>query len=138
VAKKAITLELGWHGRYGDFRLPLCVAGPASVLLRIRVLGRAGPRPTNAYLASGRRSAPGEEFSTGGDHRLGPLMHGLDDLGVVDAAQVSRGDREVCVPELSLDHDERDPLARHLHRMRVAQLMVVPTSAQTPLGRLDR
>ena len=27
------------------------------------------------------------------------------------------------MPELALDHDQRDPLARHLDRMRVAQLM---------------
>jgi hypothetical protein len=29
-------------------------------------------------------------------------MHGLDDLGAVDATQVSRGDRKVRVPELAL------------------------------------
>jgi hypothetical protein len=49
-----------------------------SVLLRIGVMGRAGPRPHERLLASGWRSAPGEEFSTRGDHRLGPLMQGLD------------------------------------------------------------
>jgi hypothetical protein len=48
-----------------------------------------------------------QELSTRGDHRFWPLMNGLDDLGVVDAAQVSGGDREVGVPELALDHDQR-------------------------------
>jgi hypothetical protein len=31
------------------------------------------------------------------------LMHGLADLGVVDPAQVSRGDRKAGVTELALD-----------------------------------
>jgi hypothetical protein len=31
---------------------------------------------------------------------FGPVMHGLDDLGVVDPAQVSRGDRKVRVLDM--------------------------------------
>ncbi len=39
------------------------------------------------------------------------------------------------MPELSLDHDQRDSLAGHLDRVRMPKLVVVPTSAQTPLSR---
>jgi len=62
-------------------------------------------------------------------------MDGLDDFRVVDPAQISGRDREIGVPELSLDHDQRDPLPGHLDRVRVPQLVLVPTSAQTPLSR---
>jgi hypothetical protein len=34
-------------------------------------------------------------------------MNGGDNLGVVDPAQVHRGDREISVPKLSLDHQQR-------------------------------
>jgi hypothetical protein len=60
---------------------------------------------------------------TGGDHWFGSLVDGLDDFGVVDSAEVSGCDGEVGVAELALDHDRRDPLARHLNRVRVSQLM---------------
>jgi hypothetical protein len=59
----------------------------------------------------------------GGDHRFGSLVDGLDDLGVVDSAKVSGCDCEIGVTELALDHDQRDALARHLNRVRLAQLM---------------
>jgi hypothetical protein len=64
------------------------------------------------------RSAFGQELPTGGDHRFGSLVDGLDDLGVVDSAEVSGCDREVGVTELPRDHDQRDPLTRHLGEMR--------------------
>ena len=66
------------------------------------------PRP-HCMLASpgnSRRSAFSKELPTGGDHRFGSLVDGLDDLGVVDSAKVSGGDREVGVTELPLDHDQ--------------------------------
>jgi hypothetical protein len=47
----------------------------------------------------------------------------VDDLGVVDPAQVDRGDGEVGVPELALDDEQRHAFARHLHRVRVSELM---------------
>lgn len=50
-------------------------------------------------------------------------MHDIDDLTAIDALQIDRGDPEIGVPELALDHIERDTLARHLHRMRMAKLM---------------
>jgi hypothetical protein len=43
-----------------------------------------------------------------GDHRRGALVDGVDDLGVVDPAQVHRGDRQVGVSELALDDQQRD------------------------------
>jgi hypothetical protein len=70
-----------------------------------------------------RRSAAGQEVPTGGDHRFGSLVDGLDDLGIVDSTQVSGRNREIRVTELALDHDQRDPLPRHLNGVRVAQLM---------------
>ena len=60
---------------------------------------------------------------TGGDHRFGSLVDGLDDLGAVDSAEISGGDREAGVTELELDRDQRDALARHLRRVRVAKLL---------------
>src|SRR5581483_9101124 len=46
-----------------------------------------------------------------------------DDFGVVDPSQVAGGDGEVGMPELSLDYEQRDTLARHLHRVRVTELV---------------
>jgi hypothetical protein len=50
-------------------------------------------------------------------------MDRVDDLGVVDPAQVRGGDPEVGMPELALYDQERDPLAGHLDRMRMPQLV---------------
>ena len=58
-----------------------------------------------------------------GNHWCGALVDSGDDLGVVDPAQVSGRDGEVGVPELSLDHEQGDPFARHFHRMRVSELV---------------
>jgi hypothetical protein len=71
------------------------------------------PRPHSGGLTTAQRqSAFGQELPTGGDHRFGSLVDRLDDLGVVDPAEVSGRDREVGV--LALDHDQRDSLTRHL------------------------
>ena len=70
----------------------------------------------------------------GGDHWRWPLMDGVDDLGVVDPAQVDRGDGEIGMPELALDNEQRHPLARHLDRVRVAQLMRRKTPPDTGVG----
>lgn len=50
-------------------------------------------------------------------------MDGVDDLSVVDPTQIHRGDAEIGMPQLALDDQQRDPLARHLNRVSVAQLM---------------
>jgi hypothetical protein len=65
-------------------------------------------------------------------------VDGIHDLGVVDSLEVDRGDAKVRVSELTLDHDQRDAFVRHLDRVRVPELMLVPTSAQAPLRRRER
>jgi hypothetical protein len=75
------------------------------------------------------------QAGVGWDHRGWPLVNCGNDLGVVDPAQVRGGDPEVGMPELALYDQEQDPLAGHLNGVRVPQLVVVPTSAQPPLGR---
>jgi hypothetical protein len=50
-------------------------------------------------------------------------VDGGDDLRVIDSAQVTGGDREVRMPELALDHDQRDSFAGHLDGVRVPQLV---------------
>ena len=50
-------------------------------------------------------------------------MNSADHFGAVDPLQIDRGDPEIGVPELALDHVQRHSLARHLDRMRVAELM---------------
>jgi hypothetical protein len=50
-------------------------------------------------------------------------MHGIDDLGAVDALQVDGRDAEAGVAELALDDDERHALTRHLDGVGVAQLV---------------
>jgi hypothetical protein len=57
------------------------------------------------------------------DHRRGPLVDGVHDLGVVDAAQVHGRDPEVGMPQLPLYDHQRDALTRHLDRMRMPELM---------------
>jgi hypothetical protein len=41
-------------------------------------------------------------------------VDGLDDFGVVNPAQVGRGDAEVGVPELAVDDQQRDSFTGHL------------------------
>jgi hypothetical protein len=50
-------------------------------------------------------------------------VDGVDDLGVVDPAQVGGRDPEIGVPELPLDNDHRHPFTGHLHGVRVSQLV---------------
>jgi hypothetical protein len=59
-------------------------------------------------------------------------VDGADDFAAVDALQVDARDGEVGVSELSLDHDERDALVRHLDCVRVPQLV---RREPTPDGR---
>jgi hypothetical protein len=50
-------------------------------------------------------------------------MNRVDDLAVVEALEVDRGDAEVDVSELALDDQQRHALASHLHGVRVTKLM---------------
>ena len=64
-------------------------------------------------------------------------MDSVDDFGVVDSPQIDGCDRKIGVTELALDHEQWDAFARHLHGMRVAQLMRrEPTSHPRSAGRL--
>lgn len=56
-------------------------------------------------------------------------MDGVDDFRAVDALEVDRGDPQVGVPKLALNHDERHAFASHLDSVRVAQLMRREASA---------
>jgi hypothetical protein len=60
-------------------------------------------------------------------------VDGVDDLGVVNAAEVDRGDREVGVSELALDHEQRNSLARHLNRVGVPELVTREPPPHTSL-----
>ncbi len=58
-------------------------------------------------------------------------MNGVNDLGAVDALQVDRCDPEVGMPELALDHDERDALVSHLDGMGVTELVGCEATTHT-------
>jgi hypothetical protein len=96
----------------------------------------------DAPLARGRRDAPlllratsgsprasETKRDADGDRRCAAGVYGLDDLGVVDALEVDRGDAEVAVAELTLDDDERHALVRHLNGVGVAELVRCEASA---------
>jgi hypothetical protein len=59
----------------------------------------------------------------GGDRRGWPCVHGADDLAAVDPLEVGGRDAEIGVPELPLDHNERNSLVRRFDRVSVPQLM---------------
>jgi hypothetical protein len=73
------------------------------------------PLRTKAHVA-----APSDRYTR---PDLAAGVDGVDDLGVVDALEVDRGDPEVGVPELALDDDQRHALAGHLDGVRVADLV---------------
>jgi hypothetical protein len=50
-------------------------------------------------------------------------MDGVDGLGVVDPSLVRGGDSEIGVPELALDHNQRDAFSGHLDGVGVPELM---------------
>jgi hypothetical protein len=47
----------------------------------------------------------------------------VNDLGVVDPAQIRRGDPKVCVSELALYDHQGNAFTRHLDGVRVAELV---------------
>src|ERR1700743_94442 len=71
------------------------------------------------WVARGRttRRNVGLQAVGGGGHRRAAFVGGVNDLGVVDPAEVHRGDREVGMPELPLD-DKRTALLRATSRPR--------------------
>src|SRR4051795_11881920 len=87
------------------------------------------PRPRRGSAARKSPASPPpvaasvRERAIDGDHRGAAGVDGVDDLGVVDALEVDRGDAEVGVAELALDDDQRNAFARHLDGAGVAQLV---------------
>jgi hypothetical protein len=61
-------------------------------------------------------------------------VDGVDDLGVVDALEVDRGDARLLVSELALDDDQRDAFAGHLEGVGVAQLVRSEAAAHAGSG----
>jgi hypothetical protein len=61
-------------------------------------------------------------------------MDGADDLAAVDALQVDAGDAEVGVPELALDHDQRDSHVRHFDSVGMPELMGSEATPNAGLG----
>jgi hypothetical protein len=53
-------------------------------------------------------------------HRGTPSVDDVDDLTAVDPLQVDRGDPEVGMPELPLDHIQWDALSCHFNGVGVA------------------
>src|SRR5687768_5917560 len=89
----------------------------------------SGSRPATSTRAGGGRgfAAAGRGVRARARSLRGPGraagVDGVDDLCVVDALEVDRGDAEVGVPELALDDDQRHALARHLDGVGVAELV---------------
>jgi hypothetical protein len=73
---------------------------------------------------------------SGRDHRRWPLVNGVDDLGVVDPAEVHRRDPEIGMPELALYDQQRDTLAGHLDGVSMSQLVRRNSTANA--GRMSR
>jgi hypothetical protein len=55
------------------------------------------------------------------NHRRQALVDGVDDLGVVDPAQVQGRDPEVGMPQLPLYDHQQHALARHLDRVSMPE-----------------
>jgi len=80
----------------------------------------------------GARASSESRHGADRDHGRAAGVDGVDDLGVVDALELDRGDAEVAVAELALDDDERHALVRHLDGVGVAKLVrrEAPTNAR--------
>ncbi len=61
-------------------------------------------------------------------------MDGADDLAAVDALQIHAGDAEVGVSQLTLDHDQRNSLVRHLDSVGIAELVRREAAANAGAG----
>ena len=75
------------------------------------------------WLGRGLGSSIHAQTSTRRNHGSSSGVHGVDDLGVVDSLEVDRRDPQVGVPELALDHHQRDTLVSHLDSMCVSELV---------------
>src|SRR4051812_23164725 len=98
---RSLRLPLGSGGR------PLAGAGAGTAGVGTLALAR-DPQPLV------HRARQGPPRGGDRDHWGAARVDRLDDLGVVDALQIDRGDPDVAVPKLALDDDERDAFAGHL------------------------
>ena len=114
-----------------DERYPLVPASPAGLAEAAMSCGRRGDVITAPWCSSVQCCARRH-------HRRPAGVDGVDDLARIDPLQVGAGGPEVGMPELSLDDVDWHPLPGKLDRVRMPQLMLVPTSAQAPLGRPGR
>ena len=109
--------EAGLNGRRPldapEHRADECFRAPAD---RGRAIALATKRCS-------QRMNAGLQAVGGRDHRRRAFVDGVNDLSVVDPAEVHRGDREVGMPELPLDDEQRHSVARHLDRVCVSELM---------------
>src|SRR5215211_3255403 len=84
---------------------------------------RRGPAARKSPASPPPVAASVRERAIDGDDRRTAGVDGVDDLGVVDALEIDRGDAEVGVAELALDDDQRHALAGHLDGVGVAELV---------------
>src|SRR5215211_723798 len=96
---------------------------------------RRGPAARKSPASPPPVAASVRERAIDGDDRRTAGVDGVDDLGVVDALEVDRGDAEVGVAELALDDDQRHAFACHLDRVGVAELVWSEAPAHTSPGR---
>jgi hypothetical protein len=77
------------------------------------------------------------EFEAGANvhHRRASRVDRADDLLDIDPLQTHVCCGDVRMPELPLDDRQRHAFTGELNRVRMAELMLVPTSAQTSLSR---
>jgi hypothetical protein len=71
----------------------------------VAILAMTGGEEVAAFLPPVVALAP--ERAVDGDFRCVTRVDRVDDLGVVDALEVDRGDAEVGVADLALDDDQR-------------------------------
>jgi hypothetical protein len=115
---------------FGDISILEAVSAIAAETTMPVPLGRSENDPP-------RRTQAGLQAVGGRDHRRGAFVDGVHDLGVVDSAEVHRGDREVGMSELALNDEQWHPFAGHFDRVSVSQLMWrKPASHTSSRGRV--
>ena len=110
---------------------PISIGAQSRRLRFVPAVGRSRPtrrRSTRAQRCS-TRTARSQNASR-------PIASAPSPLGQSQRETAALG--EVGMPELALDDVHRHPLAGELDRVRLPQLVLVPTSAQASLSRLAR
>jgi hypothetical protein len=134
--RRAARIDVVADDRSLDTRLDTSDASESGLLLGGEGSGAVAFHRTTAMRDERRpRSCSEPDGGADRDHGRAAGVDGVDDFGVVDALEVDRGDAEVAVANLALDHDERHALVCHLHRMRLAKLMGARSAAECRLPR---